>query len=453
MSRIVRQSKYRHVFGKAFKKEKCYDNIKLSRNAWDTNYITCSLKFFAVCVEAAGGGSFVVVPWEAKGKLKSDYPLVSGHKAAVLDLDANPFNDNMFASASEDGTAKLWIIPDGGLTEIMRDAAQNLTGHKRKVGSVNWNPCAENVLCTSSTDYTVKLWDVEKGQARNTVDGHGNIIQTCAWNYEGSQVVTACKDKKIRLLDPRSNSIVSEVVGHDGVKGCRAIFLGNTGKILSVGFSKTSDRQYAIWDPANMSTAIATENIDTASGQMMPFYDNDTGVLYLSGKGDGNVRYYELCDDGTKLYYLTQYTSSAPARGMCAVPKLACKVAKCEIARLLKLTPTSMEPISFQVPRKGAEDVFQDDIFPLTPEPVPSMTADEWFSGKNEPRKLISLEGGFKPRDKPASSFNPDLQKEDEGPATEKELREEWKKQKERIAYLESQIAQRDAKIKELSGN
>ena len=209
MSRIVRQSKYRHVFGKAFKREKCYDNIKLSRNAWDSNYICANLKFFAVCVEAAGGGSFVVVPFELKGKLKSDFPLVAGHKAAVLDLDFNPFNDHLVASASEDGTAKIWAIPEGGLTETVRDAVQNLTGHKRKVGSVNWNPTANNVLATSSTDYTVKLWDVEKGQAKNTVDGHGNIIQTCAWNYDGSQLVTACKDKKVRLLDPRSNAIVS----------------------------------------------------------------------------------------------------------------------------------------------------------------------------------------------------------------------------------------------------
>jgi coronin-1B/1C/6 len=451
MSRIVRQSKYRHVFGKAFKKEKCYDNIKLSRNAWDSNYICANLKFFAVCVEAAGGGSFVVVPFEAKGKLKSDYPLVAGHKAAVLDVDFNPFNDTIIASASEDGTAKLWNIPEGGLTDTMRDAVQNLTGHKRKVGTVNWNPTAANVLATSSTDYSVKLWDVEKGAAPNTVDGHGNIIQTVSWNYDGSQIVTACKDKKIRVLDPRSNSIVGEVAAHDGVKGSRAIFLGNTGKILSVGFSKTSDRQYSIWDPSNLAAPLASENIDTASGQLMPFYDNDTGVLFLSGKGDGNVRYYELTDDGTKLYYLSQYTSSVPARGMCALPKLGCKTGKCEIARLLKLTPTTMEPISFQVPRKGADDVFQDDIFPPTAAPEPTVSAEEWFSGKTVAPKLISLEGGFKPKDKPAASFNPDMQKEDEGPATEKELREEWKKQKDRIAYLESEIAKRDARIKELS--
>jgi hypothetical protein len=110
-----------------------------------------------------------------------------------------------------------------------------------------------------------------------------------------------------------------------------------------------------------------------------------------------------------------------------------------------------MEPISFQVPRKGGEDVFQDDIFPPTAVPEPTTTADEWFDGKTVAPKLVSLEGGFKVRERPADEFKPDVQKEEEGPATEKELREEWKKQRDRIAYLESEIAKRDVKIKELS--
>mgnify|MGYP007061235447 CR=1 FL=1 len=63
---------------------------------------------------------------------------------------------------------------------------------------------------------------------------------------------------------------------------------------MSVGFSKTSDRQYAIWDPANLSAPLANENIDTASGQLMPFYDNDTGVLFLSGKASKPIFPFQI---------------------------------------------------------------------------------------------------------------------------------------------------------------
>jgi WD40 repeat protein len=48
--------------------------------------------------------------------MKSDCPVVSGHKGPVLDIAFCPHNDNLIASGSEDCSAKLWIIPDGGLT-------------------------------------------------------------------------------------------------------------------------------------------------------------------------------------------------------------------------------------------------------------------------------------------------------------------------------------------------
>jgi coronin-2 len=32
-----------------------------------------------------------------------------------------------------------------------------------------------------------------------------------------------------------------------GTKGSRCLFLGKSGKLLTTGFSKKSDRQFAIW--------------------------------------------------------------------------------------------------------------------------------------------------------------------------------------------------------------
>lgn len=50
-----------------------------------------------------------------------NHPKVSGHKNPILDLAFNPFNENMIASASEDCTVKLWLIPDGGFTSNTND--------------------------------------------------------------------------------------------------------------------------------------------------------------------------------------------------------------------------------------------------------------------------------------------------------------------------------------------
>ena len=62
--RIVRQSKFRHVFGQALKKEQCYDNIRITKSSWESTYCAVNPKFLAIITEAAGGGSFLVLPLE-----------------------------------------------------------------------------------------------------------------------------------------------------------------------------------------------------------------------------------------------------------------------------------------------------------------------------------------------------------------------------------------------------
>ena len=37
--------------------------------------------------------------------------LIKGHTGNVTDCDFSPYNDNLLATASEDGSTKLWIIP------------------------------------------------------------------------------------------------------------------------------------------------------------------------------------------------------------------------------------------------------------------------------------------------------------------------------------------------------
>jgi len=448
MSRVVRSSKFRHVFGTAVKKELTYDGLKPSRSAWDNNKLTASNKFIGLIWDSAGGGAFVVLDVNSPGKL-GQLPLVAGHSAEVLDIEFSPFHDNIIASASEDGYAKIWKIPDGGLKENLTTPAQQLSGHKRKVGTVNWNTVANNVLATSSTDFTVKVWDVEKGESKAEVTGHSDIIQSVAWDIHGQQLATASKDKKVRVLDPRKGGIVQEVEAHPGVKGMRVSFLGTRDKLFSMGFSKTSERQFCLWDPRNLSKAIHTTNVDTASGILMPFYDNDTSCLFLAGKGDGNIRYYEIVDEEPYCHFLTEFKSSTPQRGMAMVPKVSVDVASCEIVRLLKLTGSAVEPVSFQVPRKS--DQFQDDLYPDTFSGEPSLNASEWFSGKNAEQKKRSLAPGFVAKPKAEPDFKP-VAVEQSGPKTEKELRSEHEKLQKRVAYLEAELVKKDARIKELEG-
>jgi hypothetical protein len=61
-----------------------------------------------------------------------------------------------------------------------------------------------------------------------------------------------------------------------------------------------SDRQLNLWNSNSLAKPFKSEFLDTSSGDLMPFYDTDINMLYLSGKGVGSIRYYEY--DNDELY-------------------------------------------------------------------------------------------------------------------------------------------------------
>ncbi|GLE05962.1 hypothetical protein PINS_up015173 [Pythium insidiosum] len=390
MSHFVRQSKFRHVYVEPAKLDKCYTNLRLATATGEQNYIKGNTKFFAVAIQA-GGGAMAVVPYEKVGKFDPDFPLVSGHRGAILDFDFNPFHEHLIASASDDTTIKIWGIPEGGLSETCVEPLVDLQGHGRKVTLINFHPTANNVLASTSADFSVRLWDIEKGSEIVSMEAHGeNLVQDLAWSWTGSMLGTTCKDKIVRLYDARSGQVAALKDGaHGGTKSVKMTFLGDKETFVTVGFTKQSQRQFKIWDPRKLDKELKKVDIDQAAGVIMPFYDPDTNLLYLCGKGDGNIRYYEMSEGEPYAFPISEFRSTTAARGMAMIPKRACDIMSCETTRLLKLTSNAVEPLHVYVPRKS--DAFQDDIYPDTYAGVPSMSADDWLDGADNSPALMSL--------------------------------------------------------------
>jgi len=309
------------------------------------------------------------------------------------------------------------------------------------VGNVSWNPTAENVLVTGGTDYAVKLWDITSGEEKSTFQGHGAIIQSLNWNYDGSILCSFCKDFKMRVFDSRSNTSIGTVESHQGVKGGRAMFMGKHDKIFTVGFGKTSERQYFIYDVKNLSAPLVGPcNLDNQAGMIMPFYDEDSDLIFLPAKGDGAIRYFEFEDKGDKpeIHFCSQYSSNDPTAAIASMPKRGVDVNTCEIVKLFRVQGTKLEPLSFKVPRKSS-DLFQEDIFPDCRSDEPSLTAQEWFEGQSAKPKTKSLQGGFKKKEESGTSFH--KKEEVEVQMTDAEYRKENAELKKRVAYLEAELA------------
>ncbi|KAG8520113.1 Coronin-6 [Galemys pyrenaicus] len=323
--RVVRQSKFRHVFGQAAKADQAYEDIRVSKVTWDSSFCAVNPKFLAIIVEAGGGGAFIVLSLAKTGRVDKNHPLVTGHTAPVLDIDWCPHNDNVIASASDDTTIMVWQIPDYTPVRNITEPIITLEGHSKRVGILSWHPTARNVLLSAGGDNVIIVWNVGTGEVLLSLDDmHPDVIHSVCWNGNGSLLATTCKDKTLRIIDPRKGQVVAERARpHEGARPLRAIFTAD-GKLFSTGFSRTSERQLALWDPErfaahegmrpmravftrqghifttgftrmsqrelglwdpnNFEEPVALQEMDTSNGVLLPFYDPDSSIVYLCGK-------------------------------------------------------------------------------------------------------------------------------------------------------------------------
>jgi len=247
----------------------------------------------------------------------------------------------------------------------MKEPLITLEGHGKPVTLLNWNPVANNVLASVGKEPSVRIWDASKGTTGCVLSGFEGLIQDFQWNSNGTDIITSDKGKSAKIFDVRSGTVSHEWKPHAGGKPFKVLYLGSTGNILTAGFTAQAKREFKVWTlSAGLEKPLHTVDLDQQSGALMPFYDEDTRMLYLTGKGDGNVRYYEFTDEAPYVHPLSEYRSNVSTKGAEMLPKRGLKVMNHEVAFLLKLTSNAVEPIPFYVPRK--ETTFQEDIFPDT---------------------------------------------------------------------------------------
>ncbi|XP_036399200.1 coronin-2B-like isoform X1 [Megalops cyprinoides] len=454
-----RGSKFRNVYGKAGSREQCFDGIPITKNVHDNHFCAVNAKFLAIVTESAGGGSFLVIPVTKSGRIDPHHPKVCGHQGNVLDIKWNPFMDDIIASCSEDCSVRIWQIPEGGLRRHMKEAVLELYGHSRRVGLIEWHPTCSGILFSAGYDYRILIWNLEMGEAVKMIDCHPDVVLCMSFNMDGSLLATSCKDKKLRIIEPRSGRVLQEA-NCKKHKVNKVVFLGNTKRLLTTGVSQWNTRQIALWDQEDLSLPIMEEEIDGLSGLLFPFYDADTHMLYLAGKGDGNIRYYEVIPEKPYLQYLMEFRSPDPQKGLGVMPKRGLDVGACEVFRFYKLVTqrSLVEPISMIVPRRS--ETYQEDIYPLTPGTQPAVTAEEWLSGINRDPVLMSLKEGYQRRTPlvfkaPVKERKSVMVKgidllENVPPRTENELLRMFFRQQDELRRLREELTQKDIRIRQL---
>ncbi|XP_058442943.1 coronin-7 isoform X3 [Malaya genurostris] len=382
-------SKYKNAAPIVPKPEVCIRDICVGSYQTYGNNIAASAAFIAFNWEHVGS-SLAVLPIDDCGRKSKTMPLLHAHSDTVTYLDFSPFHDGLLATGSQDCLVKVWHIPEKGLENSISNPECTFSTKQRRVETVGFHPTADCLLYSTAVG-CVSLWDLTCQQESFSNNQHPEVIQSLSWKQDGKVCATSCKDKMIRILDPRAESpIVMIAESHQSIKDSRVVWLGNQDRILTTGFDAARLRQVIIRDVRNFSVPEKTLELDCSTGILMPLYDPDTNMLFLAGKGDTTITYLEVTDKDPYLIEGIRH-SGEQTKGACLVPKRALRVMEGEVNRIMQLTSNSVIPIMYQVPRKSYRD-FHGDLYPDTNGYKTELTASQWLNGVNQAVSKISLD-------------------------------------------------------------
>ena len=165
-----------------------------------------------------------------------------GHADQVQGVAFSPDGATV-ATASTDGTAKVWDVATG--EELL-----TFSGHTDAVWSVAFSPDGV-LLATASADGTARIWDLASGDELLTLSGHEGPVWRVAFSPDGKRLVTTSGDRTAKIWDARSGEELLTLAGHtDFVRG---VAFSPDGTRLA---TTSNDLTARIWDAASAAELV-----------------------------------------------------------------------------------------------------------------------------------------------------------------------------------------------------
>ncbi|NXA80083.1 CORO7 protein, partial [Thryothorus ludovicianus] len=328
-------SRFRHAQGRVLHRDQHLTNLRgLSLTTPGECDGFCANHRRVALPLLSAGGQIAVLELSKPGRLPDAAVPTIQNGAAVADLTWDPFDPQRLAVAGEDAKIRLWRIPEGGLQETLQEPEAVLRGHTEKIYSIRFHPMASDLLVSSSYDMTVRIWELSAGREVLCLQGHTDQIFSMAWSPDGKKLATVCKDGRIRLYDPRhSSQPQQEGPGPEGGRGARLVWVCGGDYLLVSGFDSRSERRILLYRAQALPEGpLSVLGLDVAPSTLLPFYDEDTSVVFLTGKGDTRVFLYEVTPEPPYFLECNSFTSNEPHKGFVFLPKTACEVREVEFA-------------------------------------------------------------------------------------------------------------------------
>uniref|UniRef100_A0A6I8NRB7 WD repeat domain 17 n=1 Tax=Ornithorhynchus anatinus TaxID=9258 RepID=A0A6I8NRB7_ORNAN len=251
----------------------------------------------AVCCFMDGG-----VGLYDMGAKKWDFLRDLGHVETIFDCKFKPDNPNLLATASFDGTIKVWDI--NTLT-----AVSTSPGNEGVIYSLSWAPGDLNCIAGATSRNGAFIWDIQKGKMITRFTEHGkNGIFCISWSHKDSKRIATCSGDGFCIIRTIDGKILHKYKHPAAVFGCD--WSQNNKDMLATGCEDKNVRVYYL--ATSSAEPLKVFSGHTAKVFHVRWSPLREGIL-CSGSDDGTVRIWDYTQDAC-ISVLTGHT--APVRGL-----------------------------------------------------------------------------------------------------------------------------------------
>eukprot|EP01004_Peranema_trichophorum_P004254 NODE_318_length_2966_cov_42.475554_g275_i0.p1 GENE.NODE_318_length_2966_cov_42.475554_g275_i0~~NODE_318_length_2966_cov_42.475554_g275_i0.p1 ORF type:complete len:710 (+),score=156.12 NODE_318_length_2966_cov_42.475554_g275_i0:549-2678(+) len=169
-------------------------------------------------------------------KLHLINPALTTH---VNSHDTKPADGSDSVRSDARSTASSSYSRSGG--PAASNEIRSYIGHAAAVYSCSFSPTGERMV-SASRDRTLKLWSVKSGNEILTLKGHHGFVLSCCFSPSGDEVVSASDDKTLKLWEAKTGKKITTLKGHNDKVYCCAY--SPSGKEIA---SASCDKTVKIW--------------------------------------------------------------------------------------------------------------------------------------------------------------------------------------------------------------
>jgi WD40 repeat protein len=170
-----------------------------------------------------------------------------------------------------------------------------LLGHSDYVYTAGYSPDGTRIV-SASRDKSIRIWDARTGVQLEVLLGHGDRVFSAAYSPDGTRIVSASRDKTGRVWNSRTGAQLFELAGH-GEAVTSAVYSPDGTRIVTSSADKTA----RIWDGrTGAPLAVLNGHADAVSGAV---YSSD-GTRIVTASADKTARIWDA-RTGVALAVLT----------------------------------------------------------------------------------------------------------------------------------------------------